>query len=79
MDFIGWQIHRLYLTRALLICTEKIICNCFRYRNKLELDIAKEGLSEYLKRKDRNLERQLEYAEICRVKALPGIWINAVI
>ncbi|NQT67478.1 MAG: hypothetical protein HQ569_07895 [Actinobacteria bacterium] len=62
-----------------IYCTEKTICDCFRYRNKPGLDIAKEGLSEYLKRKDRNLEKLLEYAEICRVKALPETWINAMI
>jgi len=58
---------------------EKTICDCFRYRNKLGLDVAKEGLSEYLKRKDRNLEKLLEYAEICRVKRLLETWINAMI
>ena len=58
---------------------EKTICDCFRYRNKLGLDIAKEGLSEYLKRKDRNLEKLLEYAEICRIKPLLQIWLNAMI
>ena len=62
-----------------IYCPEKTICDFFRYRNKLGLDIAKEGLSEYLKRKDRNLEKLLEYAEICRVKALMEIWINAMV
>jgi len=58
---------------------EKTICDCFRYRNKLGLDIAKEGLSEYLKRKDRNLERLLKYAEVCRIKSLLQTWLNAMI
>ena len=62
-----------------IYCIEKTICDCFRYRNKLGIDIAKEGLSEYLKRKGRNLEKLLKYAEICRVKALMEIWINAMI
>ncbi|KPJ63424.1 MAG: hypothetical protein AMS15_00250, partial [Planctomycetes bacterium DG_23] len=34
-----------------IYCAEKTICDCFRYRNKLGLDMAKEGLSEYLRRK----------------------------
>jgi len=58
---------------------EKTICDCFRYRNKMGLDIAKEGLSEYLKRKDRDLEKLLEYAEICRIKPLLQTWLNAMI
>ncbi|MDD4897099.1 MAG: Abortive infection protein AbiEi [Atribacterota bacterium] len=62
-----------------IYCREKTICDCFRYRNKLGIDVAKEGLSEYLKLKDRNLEKLLEYAEVCRVKQLMEIWINAMI
>ncbi|MEW6089193.1 MAG: type IV toxin-antitoxin system AbiEi family antitoxin domain-containing protein [bacterium] len=62
-----------------IYCPEKIICDCFRYRNKLGLDMAKEGLSEYLKRKNRNLEKLLKYAEICRVKPLMQTWLNAMI
>jgi predicted transcriptional regulator of viral defense system len=58
---------------------EKTICDCFRYRNKIGLDIAREGLSEYLKRRDRNLERLFEYAEICRIKPLLKTWLNAMI
>lgn len=62
-----------------IYCPEKTICDCFRYRNKLGLDIAKEGLTEYLKRKDRSLEKLLEYAGICRVKPLMKTWLDALI
>jgi len=60
-------------------CPEKTICDCFRYRNKLGLDIAREGLSEYLKRNDRSLEKLLEYAGICRVKPVMNTWLDALI
>jgi len=62
-----------------IYCPEKTICDCFRYRGKLGIDIAKEGLTEYLRRKDRDLERLLKYAEICRVRSLMETWINAMI
>ena len=58
---------------------EKTICDCFRYRNKLGIDIAKEALSEYLKRKDRDLEKLMKYAKICRVESIMKIWISATI
>jgi len=32
-----------------------------------------------LKQKDRNLEKIVEYAEICRVKPLLQTWLNAMI
>jgi len=62
-----------------IYCPEKTICDSFRYRNKLGLDIAKEGLSEYLKLKNRNLDKLLEYSEICRVKPLLQTWLNALV
>lgn len=62
-----------------IYCPEKTICDCLRYRNKIGLDISKEGLSEYLKRKNRNLEKLLEYAEICRVKSLLQTWLNVMV
>ena len=62
-----------------IYCLEKTICDCIRYRNKLGLDVAKEGLSEYLKRKNRNLEKLMEYAEICRVKPLLQTWLNVMV
>lgn len=58
---------------------EKTVCDCFRHRNRLGLDMAKEGLTEYMKRKNRNLEKLLKYAEICRVKQLIETWLNALI
>lgn len=58
---------------------EKTVCDCFRYRNKIGIDMAKEALSGYLKRKDRNLEKLLCYAEICRVKPIMQTWLQAMI
>ena len=69
---MGSMVVRMY-------CPEKTICDCFRYRNKLGLDIAKEGLTEYLKRKDRHLEKLMEYAAICRVKPILQTWLFAMI
>jgi len=62
-----------------IYCPEKTICDCFRYRNKLGLDVAREGLIEYLKRKDRDIEKLLHYAGVCRVKPLMQTWLHAVI
>jgi predicted transcriptional regulator of viral defense system len=57
---------------------EKTICDCFRYRNKIGVDTVKEGLKEYLKLKNRNLEKLMEYADICRVKPIITTWLNAL-
>lgn len=48
---------------------EKTICDLFRYINKIGEDIAVESLKEYLKKKkDRNIPKLLEFADICGVR-----------
>ena len=58
---------------------EKTICDCFRYRNKIGLDAAKEGLAEYLKLKIRNIEKLLQLAQVCRVRPLVETWLKAMV
>jgi predicted transcriptional regulator of viral defense system len=58
---------------------EKTICDCFRFRNKIGIDLAKEGLKEYLKRKNRDINKLLEYAEICRIKSLLKTYLEAIL
>lgn len=62
-----------------IYCLEKTLADCFRYRNKLGIDVVKEGLSEYLKLKSRDIEKLLKYAEICRVKKLMQTWLNLLV
>ena len=47
---------------------EKTVCDVFRYRKKLGQDIAIEALREYLRRKDRDIEKILDYARVLRIE-----------
>jgi predicted transcriptional regulator of viral defense system len=47
---------------------EKSICDVVKFRNKVGKDILNEVLNEYLKRKDRNLEKLIQYAKQLRVE-----------
>ena len=58
---------------------EKTICDCFRFRNKIGTDLAKEGLKEYLKLKERNIPKLLDLAEICRIKPLLRTYLDAML
>jgi len=42
----------------------------FRFRNKLGEDLALEGLKEYLKRRNRNLNKLMKFTEVCRVRRI---------
>jgi predicted transcriptional regulator of viral defense system len=47
---------------------EKTICDCIKYRNKIGIDIVKEAITEYLKLKNKDLNKIMKYAKICRVE-----------
>jgi predicted transcriptional regulator of viral defense system len=58
---------------------EKTICDMFRYRNKLGEDLALEGLRNYLSRKDADIAKLGEYANICRVKSILMPYLKALV
>lgn len=59
---------------------EKTIGDLFRYINKIGEDIAVESLKEYLKnRKERNISKLLDYAEICGVKKKVEPMVKAIL
>lgn len=47
---------------------EKTICDLIRFRNSIGMDIAMAALREYLKGRDRNIPRLLEYAKTLRME-----------
>jgi len=51
----------------------------FRYRNKLGEGLALEGLKNYLKRKNANINRFWDYAIKCRVKTIMHPYMKAMV
>lgn len=58
---------------------EKTICDCIRYRNKIGIDIVKEGITEYIKRKDKDLNKLMKYAEACRVQKILKEYLEVLV
>lgn len=58
---------------------EKTIADCFKFRNKIGIDIALEALRDYLKLPDRQLDQLLVYARIDRVESLISRYLEALI
>ena len=46
----------------------KTIADCFKYRNKIGLDVTVEALKDVLRNKRATVDELLHYAEICRVR-----------
>ena len=59
--------------------TEKTIADCFKFRNKLGMDIVLEALKLYKTRKDFDLNKLIKYARICRVKNVMQPYLETII
>ncbi len=58
---------------------EKTIADCFKFRNKIGIDVALEALKEYLKMPHRNIERLMYSARIDRVETLLSRYLEALL
>ncbi len=58
---------------------ERAVCDAFKYRNQMGMDIAKESLVEYMKRKDKNINKLYEMSEKLKVKKIMEPWLMALV
>ena len=58
---------------------EKSVCDAIRYRNKVGTEITSEVLRNYLKRKDRNLDKLTKYAENMRIATVLNQYLNVML
>ncbi len=58
---------------------EKTLVDCFKFRNKLGLDVVLEALKLHKARNGLNLGELLKYARICRVEKVMRPYLEAII
>lgn len=63
----GVQVKTVDHVKVRVYCPEKTVADCFKYRNKIGLDVALEALREGWKEKHINMDQLWEYARICRI------------
>lgn len=66
LDF-GVEEHVLENVSVKITSREKTVADCFKYRNKIGLDIALEALREYLRSRKRSVDALVRAARVCRV------------
>jgi predicted ribosome quality control (RQC) complex YloA/Tae2 family protein len=58
---------------------DRVICDCLRYRNKMDKEIFNKAIQNYVADPGKNVPKLLEYAEALRVKKvakdLIGVWL----
>jgi hypothetical protein len=56
----------------------KTIADCFKFRNRIGLDVCLEALKFYRKQKRQAIENLLYYARICRVEKVIMPYLQAI-
>jgi predicted transcriptional regulator of viral defense system len=75
----GIEEHELDGVLVRIYSREKTIADCFKFRNKIGMDVALEALQDYMSRRDRNIERLVEYARIDRVEQVIRPYLEALV
>lgn len=73
----GIEEHKLDGVIIRIYDKEKTIADCFKFRNKIGLEVAIEALQDYLRSSDKNLSLLAKYSKIDRVKKVITPYINA--
>lgn len=74
----GIEIHELDNIPVHIYGKEKTVADCFKFRNKIGMDVAREALREGL-RQGCKVDRLLEYARIDRVEKIMRPFLEALL
>ncbi len=74
----GIETHQIEGVRVKVFNPAKTIADCFKYRNKIGLDIALEALKDCRQRKLCTNDQLWEYAKICRVSNVMKPYLEAI-
>ena len=75
----GIEEHRIDGVTVKIYCPEKTLADCFKFRNKIGMDVVLEALKLYKSRKKFNLGELLNYAKICRVEKVMRPYLEATL
>ena len=64
--------------RVKIYSPEKTLADCFKFRNKIGMDVVLEALRLYKERKKFNPGELLKYARICRIENIMKPYLEAV-
>lgn len=68
-----------YGNKILTYNAERTICDILRNRSKIEIGVFSDALKQYVKRKDKNLHRLVEYSKKLRVNNLLNKYLEVLL
>jgi len=75
----GIETHQIDGSEIRVYCISKTIADCFKYRNKIGLDVAIEALKDAIHSKRTSIKEIIHYAEICRVKEIMRPYMESIV
>ena len=76
---VGGETHTLDATEVRIYNREKTIADCFKFRNKVGLDVALEALKFYRRAPGFDVETLTHYARVCRVANVMRPYLEALL
>ena len=74
----GIQEHEMMGVTVPIYSREKTLADCFKFRNKIGIDICVEALEGYTTSEQRDLDALWQYADICRVQRVMRPYLEAL-
>ena len=74
----GIEIHSVEGVSMRVYSTAKTVADCFKFRNKIGLDVAIEALKDSLRQKKATVNEIYRYAKICRVSNVIRPYMEAL-
>lgn len=75
----GTETHIIEGVPVKIFSPEKTLADCFKFRAKVGLDTAIEALKMYLRRKNKDINKLMAYAKICRVENVMRPYLESLL
>jgi predicted transcriptional regulator of viral defense system len=73
----GVEVHEIEGVRVRVYGPAKTVADCFKYRNKIGLDVALEALRDYRRQHPAGMDELWHFAHICRVSNVMRPYLEA--
>ena len=75
----GIEAHRIDGATVKVYCCEKTLADCFKFRNKIGMDVVLEAFKLHKERNGFDLGALLGYAKVCRVEQVMRPYLEATV
>jgi predicted transcriptional regulator of viral defense system len=75
----GVEVHTIDNVPVRIYSPEKTLADCFKFRNRIGMDVTMEALKMYRSRKPFKADELLRYARICRVEKIMRPYLESIV